>query len=364
MRKEVCASWDLGKRTWGGRERGFGTVPVCVRIQESEYDQDSKESKSSCDGCWVSKFRIICVNTNGKTTLSEAQGVSLRITSGMRGVGLRVADSDTGNLPEVDFMPLETIQRSYSVIRESILFELEGETFEPERKWGGRGVKEKNLNRNKTNTTSSIGLCMESDGTMNEDTPFVVASIVKEVITSSVIDMTAKKEKKSSLEDTTGLEPFPPLSTQGTTMAGNAPGKSSYDNVMDKPSRNKLNFHTLFTPRGKQVAYPVVANYVRNTWGLDAMLENGLWFIRNNPLIMKKWHPDENLLKKDVSTVSVWVKLHGVPVTAFSEDDLSDIATKPGTLLMLNSYTSDMCMQSLGRLSYARAMIELRADVS
>ncbi|GJY28054.1 hypothetical protein Tco_0403821 [Tanacetum coccineum] len=64
---------------------------------------------------------------------------------------------------------------------------------------------------------------------------------------------------------------------------------------------------------GKKVAYPVVANYVRNTWGkyglvrsmfssstrffsfqfssmdgLDAMLEHGPWFIRNNPLILKK----------------------------------------------------------------------------
>nr|GEV48471.1 hypothetical protein [Tanacetum cinerariifolium] len=63
---------------------------------------------------------------------------------------------------------------------------------------------------------------------------------------------------------------------------------------------------------GKCVAYPVVANYVRNTWGkyglvksmlnsstgifsfqfssidgLDAMLKNGLWFIRNNSLILK-----------------------------------------------------------------------------
>nr|GEZ09736.1 hypothetical protein [Tanacetum cinerariifolium] len=45
------------------------------------------------------------------------------------------------------------------------------------------------------------------------------------------------------------------------------------------------------------------------------MLENGPWFIRNNPLILKKWHPDENLVKED------------------------------------------------GRSSYARVMIELRADV-
>nr|GEY22537.1 hypothetical protein [Tanacetum cinerariifolium] len=78
---------------------------------------------------------------------------------------------------------------------------------------------------------------------------------------------------------------------------------------------------------GKKVAHPLVANYVRNTWGkyglvrfmfssstglfsfqsssiygLDSML-NGPWFIRNNPLILNKWHPNENLLKEDVSTV-------------------------------------------------------------
>ncbi|GJX33496.1 retrotransposon protein, putative, ty1-copia subclass [Tanacetum coccineum] len=62
-------------------------------------------------------------------------------------------------------------------------------------------------------------------------------------------------------------------------------------------------------------------------------------------------------------TIPIWVKLHDVPITAFSEDGLSVIATKLGTPLMLDSYTSDMCMQSWGRSSYARVMIELRADV-
>ncbi|GJX32428.1 nucleotide-diphospho-sugar transferase [Tanacetum coccineum] len=53
-----------------------------------------------------------------------------------------------------------------------------------------------------------------------------------------------------------------------------------------------------------------------------------------------------------VSTVPVWVKLYGVPVTTFSEDGLSAIATKLGTPLMLDSYTSDMCMQSQGRVGH------------
>ncbi|GJS81791.1 putative ribonuclease H-like domain-containing protein [Tanacetum coccineum] len=250
---------------------------------------------------------------------------------------------------------------------------------------GGRGVKEKDLNRNKKNTFSGIGVSMDSKDTMYDDTPIGVVYAVQEGVTPSVVDMTVVMEKQNSLEDTTVLGSFPPLFTPGTTPAGNASGKSSYANVTSRPSGKKLNFRTFFTPG---VAYLVVANYVRNTWGkyelvcfmfisstglfsfqfssmdgLDAMLENDLWFILNNPIILKKWHPNENLMKEDISTIPVWVKLHGVLVTAFNEDGLSVIATKLGTPLMLDSYTSDMCMQSCGRSSYARSMIELRADV-
>nr|GEY93776.1 hypothetical protein [Tanacetum cinerariifolium] len=34
MRKEEITSWDGGKSTWEGRVRVFGTVPVCVGVQE------------------------------------------------------------------------------------------------------------------------------------------------------------------------------------------------------------------------------------------------------------------------------------------------------------------------------------------
>ncbi|GKE14316.1 putative reverse transcriptase domain-containing protein [Tanacetum coccineum] len=160
-----------------------------------------------------------------------------------------------------------------------------------------------------------------------------------------------------------------PCTKVGPTLVGNTPSMSSYANVTGVPSRKALNFRTLFTPIGNGadvMAYPVVANYVRNTlgkyrlvksmlnsstWifsfqfssidGLDVVLENGPWFIRNNPFILKNWS-DVNLLREDVDNVLVWVKLHGVPVNAFSEDGLSAISTKLGTPLMFDSYTSDM----------------------
>ncbi|GJS68983.1 hypothetical protein Tco_0701824 [Tanacetum coccineum] len=75
---------------------------------------------------------------------------------------------------------------------------------------------------------------------------------------------------------------------------------------------------------GKRVAYLVFSSIK----GFDAMLKNGPWFIRKNPLILEKWNPDVNLLKEDMGNVPVWVKLYGVPVTAFSEHGLSSIAIR------------------------------------
>nr|GFA46071.1 hypothetical protein [Tanacetum cinerariifolium] len=174
-------------------------------------------------------------------------------------------------------------------------------------------------------------------------------------------------------------------SSSGPTACESGPDVSFASLLRGEPKRKGLNFRTLITQArngadvavrlestrvvseryansaygfflGNRVAYSVVASH-------DSMLENGLWFICNNPLILKKWNPDVNLMKKDVVNILVWVKLHGVLVTTFMEDGLSAIATKIGTPLMLYSYTSDMCIKSWGRSSYARALIEIRADV-
>nr|GEV46981.1 hypothetical protein [Tanacetum cinerariifolium] len=108
-------------------------------------------------------------------------------------------------------------------------------------------VKEKDLNRNKKNTSSVIGVSKDSDDTINDDTPVDVTSAVQEGITPSVVDMTVEIGKQYFLDDTTVLESFPPLSTPITNTADNA--------------------------SGKKVACPVVANYVRNTWGFKPQKE-------------------------------------------------------------------------------------------
>nr|GEV18713.1 probable WRKY transcription factor 31 [Tanacetum cinerariifolium] len=140
----------------------------------------------------------------------------------------------------------------------------------------------------------------------------------------------------STSPDTTG----PSIQTEPVTRAGN--GVVSFAILFKgDTSQKSVSYHTLVTSAGngsdvvvskesvvvvnerisnnvcrfflgKRVAYPVVEKY------------NGLWLIRNG---------------------------------------LSAIATKLGKPLMSDSYTTAMCIDAWGRASYARAMIELRADV-
>nr|GEW68734.1 hypothetical protein [Tanacetum cinerariifolium] len=122
--------------------------------------------------------------------------------------------------------------------------------------------------------------------------------------------------------------------------------------LVKKPSRKSVNFLTLLAPAENGADMAILLESIRaiseryvvffefsSKDGMDAMLENGHWFIHNNLFILKRISLNLNLLKEDVSNVPVWVMFHGIPMTAFSEDGLS------------------------GMSSYARAMIELRANV-
>nr|GEV96759.1 hypothetical protein [Tanacetum cinerariifolium] len=252
--------------------------------------------------------------------------------------------------------------------------------LESKRKRSGRGVKEKEVGFDGcSGLKSGNATYMKSDQNKGD------------AIASVVTDEPVVKEKQDTSVDTgspnvenTGLKSYSPLPMQGSTSAGNTL-VVPVDSIKAVSERFANTAYGFFL--GKWVAYPVIANYVRNTWrkyglvksmlnsstglfsfqfssmdGLNAMLENGPWFICNHPLNLKMWNPDVNLLKKDVRNVLVCVKILGVPVMTFSQDGLSAIAMKIGTPLMLDSYTFDMCLQSWDRSSYVRAIIELKAD--
>nr|GEU29673.1 hypothetical protein [Tanacetum cinerariifolium] len=71
------------------------------------------------------------------------------------------------------------------------------------------------------------------------------------------------------------------------------------------------------------------------------------------------WLPNSRLKKNEIAATPVWVKLHNVPIIAYSEIGLSLITTKLGQSIMLDAYMSIMCLKSWGRNNYARALIEV-----
>nr|GEX90469.1 hypothetical protein [Tanacetum cinerariifolium] len=64
----------------------------------------------------------------------------------------------------------------------------------------------------------------------------------------------------------------------------------------------------------------------------------------------------------EVTKVPVWVKMHKVPIVAYSKDELNLIATPIGTPIMLDAFTSSTYVDSWGRIRFARALIEVSAD--
>nr|GEY00642.1 zinc knuckle CX2CX4HX4C [Tanacetum cinerariifolium] len=101
---------------------------------------------------------------------------------------------------------------------------------------------------------------------------------------------------------------------------------------------------------GKRVAFPVVEYYVSNNWGkygltrivmnskgffffifntskgLEDVLENGSWKIRNIPVILKKWNMNSSLLIEELTHILVWVKIHDVPLK--SNDGFQTVVNK------------------------------------
>nr|GEV62553.1 hypothetical protein [Tanacetum cinerariifolium] len=105
------------------------------------------------------------------------------------------------------------------------------------------------------------------------------------------------------------------------------------------------------------------ASRLKNSAWNDPMVhEQGSWMIRNAPIILNKWSPNMSLTKDKVTKVSVCVKMHKVPIVAYYEDGLSLIASQVGKPIMLDAFTSEMCADPLGRLRFARALIEVNAD--
>nr|TKR98217.1 hypothetical protein D5086_0000205770 [Populus alba] len=89
---------------------------------------------------------------------------------------------------------------------------------------------------------------------------------------------------------------------------------------------------------------------------MHAVLEKGPWMFGGKNIILQQWHPRFQFDKTKISTLPVWVRLHGLPFPLWSKQGLSLAASMVGRPLSCDELT-----YSCTRLEYARICVEVDA---
>ncbi|GJS42362.1 hypothetical protein Tco_0567405, partial [Tanacetum coccineum] len=100
----------------------------------------------------------------------------------------------------------------------------------------------------------------------------------------------------------------------------------SFANILNRNSNlNKkiVKLQELRNPErveGAAVAIPMEAVEEFNTKeGMESVMESGPWLVRGVPLILNIWNQNSDLKKDVIKSAPLWVKLHHVPIVAYSE---------------------------------------------
>jgi hypothetical protein len=91
---------------------------------------------------------------------------------------------------------------------------------------------------------------------------------------------------------------------------------------------------------------------------MHAVLEKGPWMFGGKNIILQQWHPRYNFDKSKISTLPVWIRLHGLPFPLWSKQGLSLAASMVGRPLSCDELTYNCT-----RLEYARLCVEIDASL-
>ncbi|PWA74759.1 RNA-directed DNA polymerase, eukaryota, Reverse transcriptase zinc-binding domain protein [Artemisia annua] len=95
--------------------------------------------------------------------------------------------------------------------------------------------------------------------------------------------------------------------------------------------------------------------------GLDKVVNSGPWMVSNKPFFVQKWDNHVCLDKKEPDVLPIWIKLGNVPLEAWTTHGISALASRLGKPLVMDSVTGDMCRLGVGRIGFARVLVEVSA---
>ncbi|KAG6794317.1 hypothetical protein POTOM_003562 [Populus tomentosa] len=91
---------------------------------------------------------------------------------------------------------------------------------------------------------------------------------------------------------------------------------------------------------------------------MHSVLEKGPWMFGGKNIILQQWHPRFQFDKNKISTLPVWIRLHGLPFPLWSKQGLSLVASMVGRPLSCDEQTYNCT-----RLEYARVCVEIDATL-
>ena len=95
---------------------------------------------------------------------------------------------------------------------------------------------------------------------------------------------------------------------------------------------------------------------------MNHVLESGPWLVNNKPLIVQKWDPSIIVDRRDPEVLPCWIKLHSVPMEAWTVKGVSALASSLGNPLIMDKVTAKMCSEGTGNAGFARVLVEIKAD--
>ena len=91
---------------------------------------------------------------------------------------------------------------------------------------------------------------------------------------------------------------------------------------------------------------------------MQVVLEKGPWMFGGKTIILQQWHPRFCFDKRKISTLPVWVRIHGLPFPLWSKQGLSLAVSMVGRPLACDERT-----YRCTRLEYARVCVEIDASL-
>lgn len=95
---------------------------------------------------------------------------------------------------------------------------------------------------------------------------------------------------------------------------------------------------------------------------MNEVTNNCPWMVNNKPLFVQEWNVDVCLDRTEPRKLLVLVKLLNVPMEAWSVKGISALLSFLGKPIIMDDMTAKMCMSMVGRIGYARILVEIDAE--